>query len=127
MMVHRSRRVVVAALSSLINALVMTSTGTPALAQGQIQVDGTVQWLSGQTLAVITDTPGPTAYVIIGQSLLPVPGARPIVNVDVSQLPQSEYAFMRPGERVTVFGTLTSDGRRVIATSILRASGAQAP
>ncbi len=118
---------VVAALSSVIIALVMIWTMAPARAQGQIQVDGTVQWLTGQTLTILSDTPGPTAYVIIGQSLLPVPGARPVVTVDVSQLPQSEYAFMRSGERVTVFGTLASDGRRVIATSILRAAGAQTP
>ena len=99
---------------------------TSAWAQGQVQVDGTVQWLTGETLLILSDMPGPTAYIIVGQALLPVPGPRPSVGVDVSQLSQSEYAFMRPGERVTVFGTLTSDGRRVIATSILRA-GAQTP
>jgi hypothetical protein len=111
----------------LLITLVLISTAAPALAQGLIRVDGTVQWLSGQTLTLMSDTPGPTAYVIIGQSLLPVPGARPMVNVDLSQLPQSEYAFMRPGERVSVIGTLTSDGRRVVATSILRGAGAEAP
>jgi len=100
---------------------------TSAWAQGQVQVDGTVQWLTGETLMILSDTPGPTAYIIVGQALLPVPGPRPTVGVDVSQLSQSEYAFMRPGERVTVFGTLTSDGRRVIATSILRGSGALTP
>ena len=120
-----NRRVVVVALSSLIIAFVATST--LVWAQGQVQVDGTVQWLTGQTLMILSDTPGPTAYLIVGQVLLPVPGPRPSVNVDVSQLPQSEYAFMTLGERVTVFGTLASDGRRVIATSILRASGAQTP
>ena len=121
-----NRRVVVAAPSAFVVAFVV-AISTPAWAQGQVQVDGTVQWLTGETLLILSDTPGPTAYIIVGQALLPVPGPRPTVNVDVSQLSQSEYAFMRPGERVTVFGTLTSDGRRVIATSILRASGAQTP
>ena len=121
-----NRRVVVAAPSAFVVAFVV-AISTPAWAQGQVQVDGTVQWLTGETLLILSDTPGPTAYIIVGQALLPVPGPRPTVSVDVSQLSQSEYAFMRPGERVTVFGTLTSDGRRVIATSILRASGAQMP
>jgi len=121
-----NRRVVVPALSALIIAFIVVLS-TMAWAQGQVQVDGTVQWLTGETLMLLSDAPGPTAYVIVGQALLPVPGPRPTVNVDVSRLPQSEYAFMRSGERVTVFGTLTSDGRRVIATSILRASDAQAP
>jgi hypothetical protein len=107
--------------------LAMVVLAGTALAQSQIQVDGTVQWLSGYTLTVLSDAPGPTAYVMIGQFLQPVPGARPVISVDVSQLAQSDYAFMRPGERLTVFGTLTSDGRRVIATSIVRGSGAQAP
>jgi len=107
-------------------ALVLASAAV-VLAQGRIQVDGTVQWLSGNTLTVLSDTPGPTAYIIIGQLLQPVPSARPVISVDLTQLPQSDYAFMRPGERITVFGTLTRDGRRVIATSIVRGDAAQAP
>jgi hypothetical protein len=114
-------------LAVLAVPLIVLSSALGVLAQGQIQIDGTVQWLSGNTLTVLTDTPGPTAYVIIGQFLQPVPGARPVVSVDLSQLPQSEYAFMRPGERLTVFGTLTGDGRRVIATSLVRGAGAQTP
>jgi hypothetical protein len=111
----------------LVFAFFVISIPAPARPQGTVRVDGTVQWLSGNTLMLVSDTPGPTQYQIVGQSLLPVPGARPWVNVDVSQLPQSEYMFISPRERVTVIGTLTSDGRRVIATSILRGAGAQAP
>ena len=113
--------------ASFIAVTLVLTSATVLLAQGHIQVDGTVQWLSGNTLSVLSDTPGPTAYIMIGQYLQPVPGARPVVSVDLTQLPQSDYAFMRPGERVTVFGTLTSDGRRVIATSIVRGAGAEAP
>jgi hypothetical protein len=111
----------------LVFAFVAISIPAPARAQGTVQVAGTVQWLSGNTLMLVSDTPGPTQYQIVGQSLLSVQGARPWVNVDVSQLPQSEYMFISPGERVTVIGALTSDGRRVIATSILRGAGAQTP
>src|SRR5438270_8703990 len=74
------RRGMMVALSSLIITFVATST--LAWAQGQVQVDGTVQWLTGQTLMIVSDTPGPNAYVIVGQALLPVPGPRPTVNVD---------------------------------------------
>ena len=114
-------------MKALVVALVMIATATSALAQEQIRVDGTVRWLSGQTLTLQTDVPGPTSYVIVGQVLVPVQRPRPSVDVDLSQLPQSEYAFMRPGERVAVIGTLASEGHRVIATSILRGSGAETP
>lgn len=111
----------------LVIVLVAVAAATLARAQEQVRIDGTVQWLTGQTLTLQSDTPGPTGYVIVGQTLVPVQGPHPMVSVDVSALPQSEYAFMRPGERVAVIGTLTSDGRRLTATSIIRGSGTQAP
>lgn len=113
--------------ASLVVALVVLSTAAAALAQEQIRVDGTVQWQSGNTLMLVSDVPGPPSYEIVGQSLLPVPGARPWVNVDVSRLPQSEYMYLQTGEHVAVIGTMTSDGRRVMATSIFRGAGSQAP
>jgi hypothetical protein len=111
----------------LVVALVVLSTAAGALAQQQIQVDGTVQWVSGQTLMLVSDVPGPTSYQIVGQSLVAVPGARPWVNVDLRQLGQSDYMYIQTGDRVSVMGTITSDGRRLVATAIVRGAGSQAP
>jgi hypothetical protein len=100
--------------------LAAVAAPAPASAQRYVQFEGIVRWLSGQTLVVTADVPTPPAYVISGNYLIPVPGPRPVVNVDVSQLPQTDYAFMRPGERLTVVGYVSSDGYRVVATALIR-------
>ena len=58
-----------------------------------------------------------------GQVLVPVQGSRQTVNVDLSKLRQREYAVMRSGERIAVIGVASDDGRRLIATSIIRNLG----
>jgi hypothetical protein len=121
-------RFVVGSVPLLVSALVVIAAWAPAAAQDYVRVDGTVQWLAGQTLTVVLDEPaGPAAYAIIGQYLVPVPGPRQTVNFDLSQLPQREYAFMRPGERVTVIGVVSDDRHHLIATSIIRSAGPEAP
>jgi hypothetical protein len=109
-------------------ALMSLAAPPPVLAQDHVQVDGTVHYLSGSTLILVLDgPPGPVSYVIVGQFLLPIQGPRPTVNVDLGQVPQSEYMFMRPGERITVIGTVSPDRRRLLGTSIIRGPGSQAP
>jgi len=61
------------------------------------------------------------------QYLVVVPGPRPTVNVDLRDVPQSEYAFMRSGERIGVIGTVASDRRRLLGRSIIRDAGQEAP
>ena len=46
-------------------------------------------------------------------------------DVDLSQLPQTEYMYLQTGQRVSVVGTMSSDGRRLIAASILSGPGSQ--
>ena len=112
----------VAALA--LGALVTLTLGSPAAAQEYMRFDGTVQWLSGQTLILALDTQiAAPSYVIVGQVLVPVQGQRQTVNVDLRQLPQRDYAFMRSGERIAVIGVPSDDGRRLIATSIIRNAG----
>jgi len=107
-------------------AFVAGALGSPAVAQEYMRFDGTVQWLSGQTLILALDAQiAAPSYVIVGQVLVPVQGPRQTVNVDLHQLPQSEYAFMRSGERIAVIGVPSDDGRRLIATSIIRNLGQQ--
>ena len=97
-------------------------------AQEYVRVDGVVQWVSGQNLVLLLDVPaGPPWYVVQGPYLVPVPGPRATVSVDLTQLPQSEYAFLRSGERIAVVGTVSDDRRRLIGTSIIRGPGQQAP
>ena len=38
--------------------------------------------------------------------------------VDISKLDQTDYAFLKSGDRVTVVGVVTPDGDKVIASSI---------
>jgi len=121
-------RVVVGSISLLVGALVVIALWAPATAQEYVRLDGTVLWLSGQTLTLALDAPaGPTGYAIVGQYLVPVVGPRQTVSIDLSQLRQSEYAFMRSGERIGVIGVLSDSGRGLIGTSIIRGPGLQAP
>ena len=112
----------------LVGALVVIAPGAITAAQDYVRLDGTVQWLAGQTLTLALDEPAsPSSYVIIGPYLVPVPGPRQTVNIDLSQVRQSEYAFMRPGERVSVIAVVSGDRHRLIGTSIIRGPEQQAP
>ena len=84
-------------------------------------------WISGQTLTLALDGPGNPAYYAVGPYLVLAPGQRATVNVDLRQVPQSDYAAMRPNERVGVIGTLSQDRRRLIGTSIIREPEPQGP
>ena len=87
-----------------------------------------MRWIAGQTLTLGLDTPpGPPSYVISGQYLVPVPALPQSIEVDLSRLRQTDYAFMRLGERLAVIGVLSEDRRRLIATSLLRGPSLQAP
>ena len=103
----------------LVAALLATSPA-PGMAQDRIRVDGTVMWVSGQTLTLALDGPATLYYQVLGPYLMPMAGPRPTANVDLREVPQSEYAFMRPGERVGVIGEVSSDRRRLIGKSIIR-------
>ena len=74
----------------------------PAAADEQVvRVDGLVQWIGGGQLIVQSDN---------GVS----------VGVDLTSVPQDEYAGLGVRDRVAVIGMVSPDGRRVIGTSILR-------
>jgi hypothetical protein len=112
----------------LASVFVVIASGANAEAQEYVQVDGTVQWLAGQTLTLALDGPAsPSSYMIVGAYVVPVPGPRQTVNIDLSQVRQSEYAYMRPGERVSVIAVVSEDRSRLIGASIIRGPGQQAP
>ncbi len=107
--------------------LVLAATVVPAGGQSPIRVDGTVMWISGHTLTLRSDIPSAPGYQIIGQYAVLVAGPNRTVTCDLRQLAQTDYAHMRAGERVSVIGVASSDGRQLIATSIIRDADQQAP
>ena len=81
----------------------VTILPTPAAVADEqvVRVDGLVQWIGGGQLIVQSDN-----------------GAS--VGVDLTSVPQDEYAGLGVRDRVAVIGMVSPDGRRVIGTSILR-------
>ena len=115
-------------LVSLAFTVAATLVGTDAMAQRRARVEGTVQWVSGQTLVLLLDAAlGPPQYTIVGPHLVPTGPARQTVQVDLRDLPQSDYMYLRPGDRVAVTGVVSSDGRRLIGASITRDVDYQLP
>jgi len=76
----------------------------PASAQPLIRVVGTVQWIAGDRMQVMTDSGAP-------------------VLVDLKEADQSEYRGLRPRDWVLIDGVLSPDRRRVIAREIWRDDG----
>jgi len=85
-------------------ALVLAGAVSPAVADEQfVRVDGLVQWIGGGQMIVQADT-----------------GAS--VGVDLTSVPQDEYAGLGVRDRVAVIGMVSPDGRRVIGTWIARSA-----
>jgi hypothetical protein len=98
-------------MSTIVLAVSVLLVGilAPAGAQDRlVRLDGRVQWIAGQDMAVQLDTGGS-------------------VSVDLVGVPQDQYATMSLNERVTVFGIIPDGGRRVNGMSILRGDSLQAP
>jgi hypothetical protein len=91
------------AILGLVPAGSMLPATTPAAAADEqvVRVDGLVQWIGGGQMVVQSDT-----------------GAS--VGIDLTSVPQDEYANLGVRDRVAVVGMVSPDGRRVIGTSILR-------
>jgi hypothetical protein len=85
-------------------AVWVLATGLPAAAQPAVRFAGSVQWMTASTMAVATD---------VGASIV----------VELSQADQSTYRGLRTGDRVFIDGTLSRDGRHVIARDIWRDDG----
>ena len=115
-------------LLSVVVALAALAGPVDAPAQEYVRLEGTVAWLSGNSLRLYTDAASaPPAYVISGGYLVPVPQPRQSVEVDLRGLRQTDYSFMRPGERVAVVGVFDDDRRVLVATALIRGPGLQAP
>jgi hypothetical protein len=88
-------------------AVALAGVLSPAVADDQfIRVDGLVQWIGGGQMIVQADT-----------------GAS--VGVDLTSVPQDEYAGLGVRDRVAVIGMVSPDGRRLIGTSIVKSARAR--
>ena len=97
------------AVTFAVLALVLSSSVglTPVVAQERIvRVDGLVQWIGGDQMIVQADK-GPS------------------VGVDLTSVPQDEYAGIGVRDRVAVIGMVSPDGRKVIGTTIVRSERAR--
>ena len=89
------------AILGLAPAVAILPVPASAADEQVVRVDGLVQWIGGGQLIVQSDN-----------------GAS--VGVDLTSVPQDEYAGLGVRDRVAVIGMVSPDGRRVIGTSILR-------
>ena len=83
-------------------ALVLSAVpARDAGAQELLRLDGRVQWIAGPKMLV-----------------LPRAGGQP-VNIDLTRVPQDQYATLKDGNLVRIDGLRSTDGRRMIAASVL--------
>jgi hypothetical protein len=79
----------------------LVATGAPAMSEPQsVRASGRVQWIAGDKMMVVPDSGG-------------VP-----FNVDISRVPQDQYAGLTAGYGVVVNGVVSSDGRWLIASAV---------
>src|ERR1700675_323460 len=80
-------------------ALLMLGLVCAAIAQEVRAFHGRVIWVQGTTMAFAPDSGGSC-------------------DVDVSNVAQRSYEFLKSGDAVTVVGIVTPDGNKLIATTI---------
>jgi hypothetical protein len=85
-------------------AVILLAGVATADAQQPARIYGSVQWIAGDRMQVMTD--GATS-----------------VSVDLGQADQSSYRDLRNGDWVTVGGVISPDRRRLIARDIWRDNG----
>jgi hypothetical protein len=97
-----SRRPAAAALLVVIVVLVLTTVASEA--QQLLRLVGSVQWIGGARMQVLTEGGGSVA-------------------IDLTEADQASYQALRNGDWVVVDGVWSSDRRRVVAYEVWRDSG----
>jgi len=101
-------------LAAALAAVVMLGVVGSAYSQERyLRLEGHVQWISGQTMILATNTEGMDSYV---------PQALWSVRVDLREVPQDEYDTLTQGDFVIVTGVLVDDSW-LAGTSIERDLG----
>lgn len=109
----RSRTFVVAALIVL-----AVSVARPVAAQVNVQLSGTIESIGDHSLTLMTNAPRRRVF---GADATPAP--RPTLEVDLEDVPASQWVFLRPGERIAVVGLPSADGRRFAAVAVIGGAG----
>ena len=94
--------------------LLLGLVGSAHSQQGYLRLEGHVQWIAGQTMILATNTDGTDSYI---------PRSLWSIRVDLTRVPQDEYAALAQGDLVTVTGVLSDDNSRLFGTSIERPEG----
>jgi len=101
-------------LAAALAAVVMLGVvGSGYSQERYLRLEGHVQWISGQTMILATNTEGMDSYV---------PQALWSVRVDLREVPQDEYDTLTQGDFVIVTGVLVDDSW-LAGTSIERDLG----
>ena len=96
-------------LAVALAAVMVLGLGGSAYSQERyLRLEGHVQWINGQTMILATNTGGIGSYV---------PQALWSVRVDLTDVPQDEYATVTQGDFVIVTGVLV-DNSWLAGTSI---------
>ena len=106
----------------LLGLVLVVAVPGPAAAQVNVQLSGTVESIDGQTLTLLTNPP--PRRVTLGA---PAPAPRPKLLVDLTEVPASQYVFLRSGERIAVVGLPSADGLRFAAIAIIGGAGPPRP
>ena len=91
---------------------------SPVAAQVNVQLSGTVESIGDHMLTL--RTAGPPRRVFGAN---PAPAPRPALEVDLAEVPASQWVFLRPGERIAVVGLPSADGLRFAAIAIIGGAG----
>jgi hypothetical protein len=92
------------AVAGLLGAALLLALAVGAPEAQLVRFAGSVQWISGTRMQVMTDS-----------------GAS--VAVDLTETDQSSYQAMRNGDFVVVDGVFSADRRRIVARDLWRDSG----
>jgi|GraSoiStandDraft_11_1057310.scaffolds.fasta_scaffold386541_2 hypothetical protein len=96
----------------------VVSAASPVAAQVNVQLSGIVESVGDHTLTLITRAP---SRRVIGAS--PAPAPPPTLEVDLVEVPASQWVFLRRGERIAVVGLPSADGRRFAAIAVIGGAG----
>jgi len=100
--------------------VLMMSVAGPVAAQVNVQISGTVESVGDHMLTLITSAPHRRVF---SADPTPAPAPRPMLEVDLADVPASQWVFLRPGERIAVVGLPSADGKRFAAIGIIGGSG----
>ena len=99
--------------------VLVASLASPVAAQVNVQLSGIVESIGDHALTLITNAP--PRRRVFGADATPAP--RPTLEVNLEEVPASQWVFLRPGERIAVVGLPSADGKRFTAIAIIGGAG----